>query len=174
MDEAAIILLPTGEAPPAALPPAAAPAMRRLLARSPEWIGTAYVVTLACDPSADLGRALTALPGVLELTAGLTGRAAVQGPPTAEEIGAGQTGWVEAVQLAVDPSLPLEAILEVFWAAHSPAASNTSAIFYHSAAQRDIALASRGRYDGAWRQPTCIKPATAFWEADAQGPGRIL
>ena len=44
---------------------------------------------------------------------------------------------------APGPVPPLEALLDVFWAAHSPAASDTSAIFYHSAAQRDAALASR-------------------------------
>lgn len=178
VDEKAILLVPTGEVAPPALPPAAAPAMRRLLERSPEWIGTAYVVTLAGGPSTGLCAALTSLPGVLEVAAGLTGRAAAQGSPTAVEIGMGQTGWVEAVQLAVDPSLPLEALLDAFWAAHSPAASSASAIFYHSAAQRDVALSSRDEQYGygaecsnAWRRATCIKPATAFWEADGDTQG---
>mmetsp|Transcript_72175 Transcript_72175/g.143174 ORF Transcript_72175/g.143174 Transcript_72175/m.143174 type:complete len:152 (-) Transcript_72175:602-1057(-) len=151
--------------------------MRRLLGRSPEWIGTAYVATLAGGSSAELCTALASLPGVLEVTAGLTGREASLGSPTATEIGGGRTGWVGAIQLAVDPCLPFEALLDAFWAAHNPSASvsnhSASVIFYHSAAQRDAALASRCRYEAecssAWRRPTCIKPATAFWETDAVG-----
>ena len=94
--------------------------------------------------------------------------------------------YAEAVQLALDPSVPLEALLAAFWAAHDPThdsthdpthadalgaarsgASEASTIFYHSAAQRDAALAARVRLQQATLQrlETRIRPATAFWEA---------
>ena len=187
VDEPAVLLVPRGERPPAEAPLPAAPAIRRLLERAPEWMGSAYVVTLAGGPFWGLGATLAAVPGVLEAVVGYTGRAAPpQGTgalpheaPTFAEIAAGGSGLVEAVQLAVDPAVDLEVVLDAFWAAHDPAsergggggASHASAIFYHSANQRDAALASRSwleRTSGLERVATSIRPATAFWEPEPE------
>ena len=50
VDETALLWVPSGAHPPAAVPLPAAPAIRSLLAAAPEWMGVAYVVTLAGGP----------------------------------------------------------------------------------------------------------------------------
>ena len=82
------------------------------------------------------------------------------------------------MQLAFDPSrLELAQILETFWAAHDPTsalrqgadvgAQYEPAIFYHSAAQLEVAEASRRKRQASSAVPivTRLRPATAFWEA---------
>ena len=100
----------------------------------------------------------------------------------ARGVGHGRVECIEAVQLAVDPSVELEAVLDIFWEAHDPtgsihgsdetAAQQASCIFYHSASQREAAVASRGRLQHTMGQQveTRIRPATAFWEAEASQP----
>ena len=158
-------------------------------------MGLAYVVTLAGGPASHLSASLATLPGVLEIVSGVTGRAASpnlrhggdppqgpshgppqdppQGPPTYDEVCTSGSGLVEAVQLAVDPALPLEVVLDAYWAASSTcygddggAAQHTPAIFYHSASQLESAMASRGRMQQArpHAAATSIRPATVFWE----------
>ena len=175
VNEAAMLLVPSGELPPAHVPLPAAPAIRNLLARSPESLGAAYVITLSGGPSGQLGARLAHVPGVLEVTTGCTGRGMAQAAPTYEEMRAGGPEIVEAVQLAVDPSVDLEALLEAFWAVHDATSEggeprHAACIFYHSDAQRDAACASRSRMERATprRITTRIRPATTFWEvADA-------
>ena len=140
--------MPAGERPPPAVARPTAPAIRRLVEREPRWLGVAYAVTLAGGPAERLRAALAALPGVLEAAAGFTGGGAPQ--------------EVEAVQLAVDPRVGLETVLDAFLAAHD-STSDDSIIFAHSDAQRDAALAARSRLHGGVR--TRIAPASAFWEA---------
>ena len=202
VDEAAVVFVPRGAYPPASVPLPAAPAMRRLLARAPQWAGSAYVVTLAGGPCGPLRAALAARPGVLEATAGYTASA------EAAAEGGMVEAWVEAVQLAVDPSVELTGLLEAFWAAaaavcgggqpppacifyHSAAQvrdrnpppcasllspsltfSHPACVFYHSAAQRDAAVASCGRQQG--RLATRVQPAAAFWEAEPEHQARQL
>jgi peptide methionine sulfoxide reductase MsrA len=195
VDEATVLYVPRGDRPPATVPLPAAPAIRRLLDRSPEWMGSATVITLAGGPSSTLAAALASLPGVLEATPGVTGRPllallGVTGRPaahpsvTAEEACAEGLGFfVEAVQLAMDPSIELEVLLDAFWGAHEPTTARSvtsstggcddtpvrqaSCIFYHSAAQCEAAIASRERLQRTRMTQimTTIRPATAFLEA---------
>ena len=176
VDEPAVLLVPRGEPPPVNVPLPAAPVIRRLIERAPEWMGSAYVVTLAGGPRLELRAALTMVPGVLEVTTGYTRlRSTTQGVATAEEVHMGELGLVEAVQLAVEPSVKLETLLEAYWGSHHPTSHRTdgdgtqptSCIFYHSSAQREAALAARAREELMRGQPllTSIRPATSFLEA---------
>lgn len=171
VSEASVILLARGEPPPANVPQPAAPAIRRLLARDPEWIGLACVVTLAGGPSGTLCTALSSMPGVLEATCGWTGAdGAVGGGQAAYgEACSGEAGLVEAVQLAVEPTVTMEALLDTYLVARAVDAGvphHAPAIFYHSTAQREAALAwSNARMLGPQREMTVIRPATVFWES---------
>ena len=182
VDQPSVTLVPRGEAPPASVPLPAAPAMRRLLQRAPSYMGSAYVVTLAGGPPHVLLSALSGVPGVLEATSGYTGGEAADGPPTYAQIWSDAPGLVEAVQLAVDPSVEIETLLAAYFGAHDPTsegggsgvARHAPTIFYHSEAQRDAALASRARLQQATQQAltTSIRPAAAFWEAQADDATR--
>ena len=50
VEASSLLWVPRGARPPAALPLPAAPAIRSLLEAAPEWLGVAYVVTLAGAP----------------------------------------------------------------------------------------------------------------------------
>ena len=134
VDEPSVIFVPAGERPPPAVAPPAAPAIRRLVEREPRWLGVAVVVTLAGGPARAAARGARALPGVLEAVAGFTGDGAAR--------------EFEAIQLAVDPAVGIEAVFDAFLAAHDPT-SEDSVIFVHSDAQRAAALAARSRLQQA-------------------------
>ena len=134
---------------------------------------------LVGGPSSAVCDALAALPGVLEARSGLTGRAGWQGPPPTSAVWsdctgelAGELGLVEAVQLAVDPRVALEGLLEAFWAipnlpgewrGSEGAGTRPPAIFYHSWAQRDAALRWRSRRQQTERVTVNLLPANTFW-----------
>jgi peptide methionine sulfoxide reductase msrA/msrB len=119
------------------------------------------------------------LPGVLEVISGYTG--GTKKDPTYEEVSAGGTGHVEAVQVLYDPAqVSYERLLEVFWRNIDPTDAGgqfvdrgdqyESVIFVHSEEQRaaaeasKAALASSGRFD----KPivTEIRPASEFYRAE--------
>jgi peptide-methionine (S)-S-oxide reductase len=116
------------------------------------------------------------LPGVVSVTAGYTG-----GPkqhPTYEEVSAGGTGHRESVDIVYDPSkISYERLLEVFWSNVDPTDNEgqfcdkgsqyRSAIFFHDAAQRAAAEASKARVIARLhRVYTDILPASTFWPAE--------
>ena len=93
-----------------------------------------------------------ALPGVVATTAGYTGGSAAK--PTYEQVSAGGTGHAEAVQVVYDPArVSYEQLLDVFWHNIDPTVADQqfcdhgnqyrSAIFFHNAAQKQAAEASR-------------------------------
>ena len=101
--------------------------------------------------------------------------------PSYQQVSAGGTGHVEALQLTYDPRrVSYEELLEVFWANVDPldaggqfcdrGASYTTGIFYHTEAQRDLAEQSRQRladqYDLAAGIVTPIEPLDAFFPAE--------
>ena len=133
---------------------------------------------LAGGPSSTVCDALAALPGVLEARSGFTGRAGSQGlPPTSADCTgeqAGDLGLVEAIQLAVDPRVTLEALLDAFcvmpdlpgeWRGSGGAAAHPPVTFYHSLAQRDAVLRWRSRRQQTERVAVSLRPASMFWEA---------
>lgn len=119
------------------------------------------------------------LEGVIDAAAGYMG--GTRDNPSYEEVCTGRTGHVEVVQLRYDPkTINYQRLLEAFWALHDPTQHNRqgadigtqyrSVVFYHDAAQRDVAesmkqaLNASGRY--ADPVVTAIEPATEFWRAE--------
>ncbi|RKP23958.1 peptide methionine sulfoxide reductase MsrA [Syncephalis pseudoplumigaleata] len=94
------------------------------------------------------------LNGVTSTRVGYTG--GTRPNPTYREVCAGDTGHAEAVELEYDP------------AGNDVGTQYRSAIFYHSDAQRDAALASREQEQTKYKDPivTEIVPATQFWPAE--------
>jgi len=118
------------------------------------------------------------LNGVVSTTSGYIGGRVAN--PTYEQVSAGGTGHAEVVQVKYDPSKVTYAkLLEVFWRNIDPLTPNRqfcdkgsqyrSAIFFHDAAQRSAAEASKRALDGRFRQPivTEIVAATTFYPAEA-------
>ena len=97
-------------------------------------------------------------------------------------------GHAEAVEVTFDPSVvSYRALLELFFQIHDPTTyeqqgsdlgpSYRSAIFYTSAAQMDVALATIAEIEasGRWPGPVVseINPEEAFWEAEAEHQGYL-
>jgi peptide-methionine (S)-S-oxide reductase len=117
------------------------------------------------------------LPGVMATTSGYTGGSKVD--PTYEQVSAGDTGHVEAVQITYDPKLvSYEKLLEVFWHNVDPldkggqfcdrGSTYTSAIFYANDEQKKIAEQSKAAIENKLGKPvvTTIRPAATFYAAE--------
>jgi peptide methionine sulfoxide reductase msrA/msrB len=122
---------------------------------------------------------LEKLPGVEKVISGYTGGAKEN--PTYEEVSAGETGHVEAIQVYYDPArVSYEQILDAFWRHIDPTdpggqfvdrgAQYRSLIFYHDEEQRRIAEASKAALNqsGRFARPvvTEIQPFTKFYPAE--------
>lgn len=122
--------------------------------------------------------------------AGLTGvQSAVSGymggnvaDPSYEAVCSGETGHAEVVQVVYDPArLTFRELLEVFFTIHDPTTRNRqgndvgtqyrSAIFYHSATQKQTAEAVIAAMETArlWQDPivTEVTAASTFYPAEA-------
>jgi peptide-methionine (S)-S-oxide reductase len=97
-----------------------------------------------------------ALDGVLSTTAGYTG--GILANPTYEEVSAGGTGHVEAIQVRYDPTrISYDRLLEVFWRNIDPTVEDRqfcdrgtqyqTDIFYHDEAQRSAAERSKAELE---------------------------
>ena len=119
------------------------------------------------------------LDGVVSTTSGYTGGHTVN--PTYQEVSAGGTGHVEAVQITYDPKkVSYEKLLEVFWHNVDPTDAGgqfcdrgsqyTSEIFYHDDEQKRLAEASKAALEKSkpFKQPivTKIVAATTFYPAE--------
>ncbi len=119
------------------------------------------------------------LAGVLTTTAGYTGGHVAH--PSYEQVSAGGTGHVEAVQITFDPTrISYGDLLDVFWHNVDPLNAGgqfcdlgpeyRSIVFVHDAEQRRIAEASKRALQDSKRfdQPvvTEIRDAGAFWPAE--------
>lgn len=97
--------------------------------------------TLAGGCFWSLQEELRDIPGVVKTTVGYTGGNVPN--PTYEMVSSGKTGHTEAVQVIFDPAkLSYEQLLADFLAGHIPQSATSShrpAIFYHDAAQQQIA-----------------------------------
>ena len=120
-----------------------------------------------------------ALPGVVSTTSGYTGGTKVN--PTYEEVSSGATGHAESVQVIYDPKkVTYEKLLDVFWHNIDPTTRDRqfcdggtqyrSAIFFHDAAQRQAAEASKAALEKSkpFKEPivTQIVMAGAFYPAE--------
>jgi peptide methionine sulfoxide reductase msrA/msrB len=112
------------------------------------------------------------LPGVNAVISGYAGGAEVN--PTYDDVSAGITGHVEAVQVYYDPAkITYEELLEVFWKQVDPTDDGgqfvdrgkqyRTVIFYHDEEQRKSAETSKERLakSGRYAAPI-ITPLTAF------------
>jgi peptide-methionine (S)-S-oxide reductase len=119
------------------------------------------------------------IPGVTGTAVGYLGGTLVN--PTYHDVCTGRTGHAEVVQVEFDPSkMNYQQLLDVFWKNHDPTTLNRqgpdvgtqyrSAIFYHSPAQKDAAIASKEQLtqSARFRRPivTEITPASAFYKAE--------
>jgi len=120
------------------------------------------------------------MDGVLEVVSGYTG--GFKENPTYQEVSAGKTGHLEAVQITYDPSrISYEKLLDIFWRQIDPTDAGgqfadrgeqyRTAIFYHTDEQRRIAEASREKLQslGVFDKPvaTAILEAGTFYRAEA-------
>ena len=116
------------------------------------------------------------LPGVVEVCSGYTGGQLVN--PTYEQVCSGQSGHVEAVRLMYRPDLvSYEQLLDYFWRHIDPADAGgqfadrgpqyRTAIFYHDENQRQLAEASKAERKRLGTIATLIRPAEAFYAAEA-------
>jgi peptide-methionine (S)-S-oxide reductase len=117
------------------------------------------------------------LPGVVSVISGYTGGHKVN--PTYHEVSAGDTGHVEAVQIAYDPKqIGYEKLLEVFWRNVDPldkggqfcdrGSTYTTAIFYVNEEQKKLAEQSKAAIEKKLGKPvvTAIRPAATFYAAE--------
>jgi peptide-methionine (S)-S-oxide reductase len=119
------------------------------------------------------------LPGVLETTSGYIGGHVDN--PSYEQVSAGTSGHIEAVQVRFDPSQTSYAkLLEAFWPTIDPVTPNAqfcdrgpqyrSAIFYANAEEQALAEASRDALQASGKLPgpvvTEVLPATRFYPAE--------
>lgn len=117
------------------------------------------------------------LDGVISATSGFMG--GFVDNPTYDEVCLGGTGHIEVIQVIYDPeTISTETLLEWFWKAHDPTNPNgqggdigehyTSNIFTHSAAQKEIAEASKKAAGENFSKPiaTRIRDASEFYKAD--------
>jgi len=119
------------------------------------------------------------LPGVLRTTVGYTGGGVRN--PTYEQVSAGGTGHAESIEIEYDPSkISYEKLLDVFWHNVDPVTQDAqfcdhgrqyrTAIFYHDAAQKAAAEASKRALEATKKLPgpivTEVVPAGEFWPAE--------
>jgi peptide-methionine (S)-S-oxide reductase len=116
------------------------------------------------------------VPGVTSVIAGFTGGSVKN--PTYGQVGAGQTGHAEAVEVTFDPSkVSYEKLVDVYWENIDPLAENgqfcdrgeqyRTAIFVHDEAQRRVAEESKRRIEERLKAKvaTQIVAASAFYPA---------
>lgn len=118
--------------------------------------------------------------GVLKTTTGYTGGTIKN--PTYEQVSGGNSGHYEAVQILFDPDkISYQHLLQIFW--HNIDPSNDhgqfcdkgpqyrSAIFFHDARQKQLAIESRNELEQNKPFPerirTLIKPAAPFYPAES-------
>lgn len=117
------------------------------------------------------------LKGVSAVASGYAGGSVEN--PTYKQVCTGETGHAEVVRIEFNPAvLPLEKLLEVFWAAHDPTTLNRqgadagtqyrSVIFYANDTQKQIAEASKKAAQKDFADPivTEISPLPKFFKAE--------
>ena len=119
------------------------------------------------------------LPGVVGVTVGYSGGRVIN--PTYEEVSSGSTGHAETVQVLYDPGkIGYDQLLNVYWHNIDPTtvdqafcdAGNQyrSVIFFHGAAQQQLAEATKQAIDNSGhfkvKVVTQIVPASAFYPAE--------
>ena len=117
--------------------------------------------------------------GIVEVISGYTGGSKAN--PTYEEVCSGRTGHYEAVQIKFDPQkISYNQLLDLYWRSVDPSDAGGQfvdrgsqyrpAIFYHNAAQQQLAEASKANLSasGRFAKPiaVAILPAQTFYPAE--------
>lgn len=94
----------------------------------------------------EVQKAFSETEGVLDTTAGFMG--GKEKDPTYNEVGSGDTGHTEVVQVVYNPNvITYDELLEVFWGLHDPIEEKKeqyrSTIFYYTEDQRSEAVQSK-------------------------------
>jgi peptide-methionine (S)-S-oxide reductase len=141
--------------------------------------GALEVATLAGGCFWCLEAVFLELDGVHTVRSGYSGGRVDR--PTYRQVCSGTTGHAEVVQVAFDPAvLSFEDLLRVFFTIHDPTTRDRqgadvgtqyrSAIFYHSAEQRQAAerIIAELQADGVWKDPvvTEVTAFERFWPAE--------
>ena len=146
-------------------------------AEKPKVPEGAEVITLGAGCFWCIEAAYRQLDGVYSATSGYMGGTVAN--PTYEQICTKTTGHAEVVQVVFDPKkITGEKVLAWFWDLHDPTTLNRqgndegpqyrSAIFYHSAAQKILAEASKKAAQENFAKPivTEITAASTFYPAE--------
>jgi len=115
------------------------------------------------------------LKGVRKAISGYTG--GEKENPKYEEVTAGRTGHLEAVQIEFDPdTVSYPELLEVFWETHDPSQKDRqgtdigpqyqAAVFYHNEDQREAAEESKRKMTESGPVETLILPYKNFFPAE--------
>ena len=138
------------------------------------------VATFAGGCFWSMQKAFDGVPGVIDVVAGYAG--GTKANPTYEDVETGETGHAESVRVTYDSArINYARLLDVYWHHIDPLTLNSafcdygpqyrSIIFYHDAAQRRVAEASKRALDESHRfkSPivTTIEAATPFYPAEA-------
>ena len=147
-----------------------------------ESMPTTEIATLAAGCFWCVEAVLEQVDGVQSVTSGYAGGDTLN--PTYKQICTGTTGHAEVVQVTFDPRvLSYKDLLDWFWKSHDPTTLNRqgadrgtqyrSAIYVHSAAQRQIAETSKKDVQPTFKDPivTEITDATTFYEAEKDHQG---
>lgn len=117
--------------------------------------------------------------GVISVVSGYSGGSVEN--PTYKQVGTGNTGHAEVLQITYDPAqVSFSELLEVFWSTHDPTTLNRqgadvgtqyrSAVFYHNEEQKQLAEKYKKELDAskAFDKPivTEISPFTKFYKAE--------
>ncbi len=149
---------------------------------APVPTATTEIATLGAGCFWCIEAVLEQLDGVQSVVSGYTGGETLN--PTYSDIGKGQTGHAEVVQVTFDPTvLPYKDLLDWFWKSHDPTTLNRqgadrgtqyrSAIFVHSPAQRKTAETSIKDVAPTFADPivTEITDAVTFYVAEKYHQG---
>ena len=154
------------------------------------WLGLSLIATAAEPAATNKATAVfaggcfwcmeppfDALPGVISTTSGYTSGHKVN--PSYQEVSAGGTGHVEAVQIVYDPAkISYEKLLEVYWRNVDPLDGGgqfcdrgdtyKTAIFYQNEQQKKLAEQSKTDIEKQLKHSiaTMIRPATTFYAAE--------
>ena len=124
-------------------------------------------------------KAFDGVAGVASTTVGYAG--GTKANPSYDEVGEGNTGHAESVQVVYDPTkISYQRLLDIYWHHIDPLTLNAafcdhgvqyrSIIFYGDAKQRNLAEASKRELDRSHRFATpivtAIQPATKFYPAE--------
>lgn len=117
------------------------------------------------------------VPGVISVMSGYTGGHLKN--PTYEQVSAGGTGHLEAVQVTYDPSkITYEKLLDLFWHNVDPfdtlgqfcdkGSSYKAVIFYSGDEQKKLAESSKKKLEEQFKKPisTEIRAASEFYPAE--------